>query len=159
MDTDFGDLTTFDGLVRFVVARGGCAEEDVRLLAKSMLDGEHFGRRLTPEGCWYKIDEFGFLEKAGVPPKGARWGWVTREGKFWSAAHGAHERLLDILGLDVVEIERAGWVRISQNGVRCAYRMSRAQRRQVETCGYRIDEAEERQKPAWTAPEQAPAPR
>ncbi len=157
MGTEGGDLETVDELVAFVAERGGCAEEDVRRLATAMMEGAHFGRELTPEGCWYKIAEFGFLERAGMPPDGARWGWVTREGKFWSSAYGAHERLLGILGLDVLDVERAGWARTSDRGVQCAYRMTREQCRQVEACGILVDAAAERLKPVWTPPEPAPS--
>lgn len=159
MESDSGEFSTIDELVAFVVERGGCAEADVRRFVDAMLQGDHFGRKLSLDGCWYKIAEFDFLVQAGVPPHGARWGWVTREGKFWSSAHGAHEILLKILDIDVSDAERAGWVRLAHQGVQCAYRMTREQRRQVEACGFAVDEPAERLKQVWTAEEAVLAPR
>ena len=84
---------------------------------------------------------------------------MTREGKFWSSGYGAHEILLKILDIDVPDAERAGWARLSDRGVQCAYRMAREQRRQVEACGFAVDESAERLKAVWTAEEAVLVPR
>lgn len=41
-------------------------------------------------------------------------GWIDRDGKFWGCAFAGHERLLELMGLNSIEQELEGWVKISR---------------------------------------------
>jgi hypothetical protein len=50
-------------------------------------------------------------------------GWIDPDGKFWACEYWAHDKLLDILGVEHDEADMCGWVRIS-NGCECTSRMT-----------------------------------
>jgi hypothetical protein len=39
--------------------------------------------------------------------------WVTRTGKIWTCGFAQHECLLRIMGVDILEAEAAGWLRVT----------------------------------------------
>lgn len=137
------EFKTEDDLIAYLVATGGCDPEDARLIIRNMTAwrGEYGDRKMTPETCWYKIAEFGFLDAS------AKSGWITPEGRMHSAHYGAHERLLTWMGLETSDVEEAGWARVSMNGWQCRYRMTKPQRARLELCGHRVDAGAERLKP------------
>ncbi|MGY3581498.1 hypothetical protein ACVIGB_000431 [Bradyrhizobium sp. USDA 4341] len=140
MDHDF---RTEDDLIAYLVRTGGCEEEDARLLVSGLMAwrGDFGDRTMTPETCWNKISEFGFLYPE------AKSGWITPEGRMHSAVYGAHERLLTWMGLEAAEVEKGGWARVGIHGWRCQYRLTRQQRDRIELCGHLVDAAAERLKP------------
>jgi len=58
---------------------------------------------------------------------GHQFGWIDREGSFWSCGHAAHELLLHFLELDIRTVEEGGWIRISMTGPQSIYQPSDAQ--------------------------------
>lgn len=143
-----GNFVTVDELVAFLVRDNRCEEADARRLIEGIIEGAGSdGRVATPEFCWGVIVDFGYLDTF------ARSGWVTREGKMLSATWGAHERLLDLLKLDVRGVEERGWARVTVHSWQCCYRLSRQQRRRIEESGFLVETAAERLKPHWRQPE------
>ena len=69
-----------------------------------------------------------------------------------SAAWGAHERLLGLLGVDVRDVEEKGWARLTPHSWQCRYKLSREQKKRVEQSGFLVDSADERLKPHWRPP-------
>lgn len=146
-----GNFESFEELIAYLIRDGRCEEADARRVIEGIKGRDWGGRQVSPEFCWGTIVDFGFLDGQ------ARAGWVTREGRMLSAAWGAHERLLDLLGLEAREVEVRGWVRVTPHGWQCEYRMSREQRRRVEECGFVVDDGGERLKPPWRSPNPSPA--
>lgn len=141
-----GNFESFEELIAYLTRDGRCEETDARRVIEGIKGHDWGGRNVTPEFCWGTIVDFGFLDGQ------ARAGWITREGRMLSAAWGAHERLLDLLGLEVREVEERGWARVTPHGWQCEFRMSREQRRRVEDCGFLVDDGAERLKPRWRSP-------
>lgn len=40
--------------------------------------------------------------------------WVTRTGQVWTCGWAKHEQLLSLMGLNLDEVEKAGWMRVSR---------------------------------------------
>lgn len=95
----------FDRLVQRVVEGRDCRDG---MLGDAMVDGDQ--ARL-----WGRLTNL-FYDHSFLHP-GSRFGWVDPSGDFLGCDHAGHERLLDLLGLDIVPYERkairVGMARVS----------------------------------------------
>jgi hypothetical protein len=150
MDEDF---RTEDSLIAYLVRFAGCDEVDARQLVRNMMAwrGDYGDRTMTPQACWNKIAEFGFLDPQ------AKSGWVTPEGRMHSAVYGSHDQLLLWMGHTTAEVEEAGWACVGIHGWRCQYRLTRQQRIRIEHCGHLVDSGAELIKPHRPGKESLPA--
>jgi hypothetical protein len=146
-------LETVDDVVRYY-ARGPRKTHDealVRTLVERMVSmRDPFvpegvdSAPVTPAKAHRWINTFSLLYENGTL------GWLDREGRFYSCAYAAHERLLDWLGWETADLERAGWARVGPHGTQCLFRLSPAQRRAINKAGRLFDAEKDRLKPVWT---------
>jgi hypothetical protein len=53
------------------------------------------------------------IEKRDFLKMDMTYGWLSRTGLFYTCGYGAHEMVLDAMGLFCNEVEDAGWCRVS----------------------------------------------
>jgi hypothetical protein len=75
--------------------------------------------------------------------------WIRRDGFVMPAVNFEHEYVLNWLGVDSRHVEDQGWVRLSNSGWQCMYRVTYAQQRALKKRGHEVDMQEERLKKTW----------
>lgn len=123
--------------------RGTHDEAMLRELLTGMQARPDFDEPMTPSLAWNLIIEYSLLYR------GARRGWVRRDGVVLGAGLSAHDRLLRYLGIDTGQAEADGWARLHGGSFQCLYRLTRDQRDQIEAVGILVDDGLERRKPQW----------
>ena len=108
--------TTLEGLIAALVPTGRDARQIEALLRRARRDWD------IPR--WYHhILDRGLLLTDG-------WlGWIDRKGGFWNCLYADHSYLLYLFELGEWQVEKAGWVRVSEDSVQATKRITAAQLR------------------------------
>lgn len=99
---------------------------------------------MSPSWAWNEILAHHLMYREAAQ------GWVTREGEFMGCAYAAHDRLVHRLGMEVTEVEQAGWARLYRGQYRCGFRLSSAQKKSLSEHGYAVDPSKELIKPRFS---------
>lgn len=145
---------TVDELVDWYARTHNAA--DIRMLVDAMLGKPHPFDHSSDPGVVEIPHLCNWIADFGLLYRDSNSAWVTREGKVYAAAYGAHERLLGWLGYECHAVEQLGWVRTrlmfgGSVSYQCLYRLSPAQSSWMKKNGIAVDRSYEITRPIWKA--------